>query len=83
VEQAAPPCLAVSGLSYSTLNAFTGLTDEARRAGIKLANKAETANTAATNAMVEKSHACTSKSRLRIRFAAATAQASPITSLKP
>jgi hypothetical protein len=43
--------LAVSGLSYSTLNALTGLTDEARRAGIKLANKAEPPNTAATNAM--------------------------------
>src|SRR5580704_2710909 len=66
------------GLSYSELSACTGLTDEARCAGIKLASNAESASTAATPASVERSHACTPKSRLRISVAAATEHASPV-----
>ena len=41
---------------YSAINALTGLTDEALRAGIKLASTAEKPSTAATAASVEKSH---------------------------
>src|ERR1700691_4591744 len=58
-------------IGYSGLKASTGFTEEARRAGIRLASKAEQPSSADTAAKVEKSHACTPKSRLRIRFAAA------------
>ena len=57
--------------------------DEARRAGIKLASNAETPSTAATPASVVKSQACTPKSRLRIRVAAATEQPSPVIIPRP
>src|SRR5580693_5400849 len=43
--------------NYSALNASTGLTEEALRAGIKLASNAAAPSTAATAASVEKSHA--------------------------
>ena len=41
----------------SAFRASTGLTEEARRAGIKLASNAEIPNTAATPASVDGSHA--------------------------
>src|SRR5271156_3529424 len=65
------------GRPYSACRASTGLTEAARRAGMKLAKSAARASTAATAPSVIASQAWVPKSRERISEPVATEQSKP------
>lgn len=68
---------------YSERRASTGLTEAARRAGMKLARRAAMPSRPATAARVARSHERTPNSSPRIRVAAATEHTRPIAMPKP